>query len=69
LKKLITKTKIMNTENQKVFTLEEMKECWIAAQMEMHKCFSSSYVSMKFIDYLKTIEEAKETKEQINRLV
>jgi len=59
----------MNTENEKTFTLEEMKECWIAAQMEMHKCFSSSYVSLKFTDYLKIIEEAKETKEQINRIV
>jgi hypothetical protein len=59
----------MNTENQKVFTLEEMRQCWLSAQMEMVKCFSSSYVSMKFTDYIKTIEEAKETNEQINRLV
>jgi hypothetical protein len=59
----------MNTENEKTFTLEEMRECWIAAQMEMHKCFSSSYVGIRFTDYLKTIEEAKATKEQINRLV
>lgn len=53
----------MNTENQKVFTLEEMKECWIAAQMEMHKCFSSSYVGITFEKYI------KEKQEQINRLV
>lgn len=53
----------MENKEDQTFTLEQMKECWRDAQMEMAKCFSSSYVGITFDKWL------EEKQEQINRLV
>jgi hypothetical protein len=37
---------------KKIYTIDQLRECWKDAQYEIHKSFSSSYVGITFEQWL-----------------